>query len=94
MAGLQITSYVNACVACFHYHDRHYQRKRVIQYSRDPCVTEGPQRTGYPAFAGYDTCFGGDGPYSAGLAAGGTLDEAALVAAFFSTIRTAMMAPS
>ena len=34
---------------------------RVIQYSRDASdETEGPRRTGYPAFAGYDEREGGD----------------------------------
>ncbi|MEH2500969.1 hypothetical protein V1294_007448 [Bradyrhizobium sp. AZCC 1678] len=33
----------------------HHPRKRVTQYSRDSSDrTEKPQRTGYPAFAGYD----------------------------------------
>ena len=34
---------------------------RVIQYSRDASdETEGPRRTGYPAFAGYDDWEDGD----------------------------------
>src|SRR5258708_36010574 len=45
----------------------HHPRMRVIQYSRDASdETEGPRRTGYPAFAGYDDWEDGDirPPYS------------------------------
>ena len=80
--------------ACFQYHDRHHPRKRVIQYSRDASdEIERLPRTA-PAFAGYDGRERGGIAYSAGLAAGGAPVEARVAAAFFSTMRTAMIEPS
>ena len=59
-----------------------------------------PPRTGYSAFAEYDDPISASRPYSAGLAAGGGgaaeggAGVALAAAAFFSTIRTAMIEPS
>jgi hypothetical protein len=79
--------------------------KAGIQYSRG--VTDRavrPQRTGYPAFAEYDSQYEARRavrPYSAGLAAGGggaadggVALAALAAAAFFSTMRTAIIEPS
>ncbi|TWC06828.1 hypothetical protein FBZ93_101116 [Bradyrhizobium macuxiense] len=63
-------------------------------FQRRQRVTEKPRRTGYPAFAGHDAECEAKSPYSAGLVADGAPDEAFVAAAFFSTMRTAMMAPS
>jgi len=60
-------------------------------FQRPRSLKKRPQRAGYPAFAGFGTECAGKWPYSAGLAAP---DEAVEAVAFFSTMRTAMMAPS
>jgi hypothetical protein len=83
-----------------HYHGCHHPRKRVIQYSRDAGnQSKGRGVLDTPLFAGYDEWSNRQeqrkAPYSAGLAAGGAPDvEDRAAAAFFSTMRTAMIEPS